>query len=371
MDIRRLLLVFVLFASFLIGCAATRDRDPAPDSPDSPDSPDGGSAVIVGCRQEPLVLGEVSDAELAAPQAVWTGTDFAVGWSSADGYHVVITNGRSISNSVDLAAMPVGSAQRAQLLWSGGRLELYYGLSESIFVDAFDAQLKVAQTRMIGFGSFVAIPMAADRVAVLTRTALFLDGTEIALANTSAGAGGWNGSDFLLSGVLGHGQWSLEGLAADGMRKPPAIELNWCGACNTSGSAAGSVFASSAEAGRHAVAIAAQQSLTVAIEGRPVVERELLAESSDVAMLWDGGRYVVLLADQLTAGDGVGRDIVLLTSATGAWDDVEPFPVSQHASDERFPVGAVAAPADYGIAWIRGSELVFQRCALTERPTAR
>ena len=317
------------------------------------------------------MLGDVGDPELAAPQVVWTGMDFAVGWGSADGYRIRITDGRGISNSADLAAMPIGSTQRAQLLWSGGRLELYYGLSESILIDAFDSQLKVEQTRMLGFGPFLAVQMAADRVAVLTPTALFLDGVETAIPFTSAGAAGWNGRDFLLSSVLGHGQWQLQGLAVDRMRQPPAIELGWCGSCGTTGAGAGSAFASSERSGRHAVAIAADQSLTVAIEGRPVVERELIAESTDVAMFWDGGRYLVLLADQRAPSDPPSRDIALLTSAAGDLANAESFPISEHASDERFPVGAAAAPSDYGIAWIRGHELVFQRCALTERATSR
>jgi hypothetical protein len=121
--------------------------------------------------------------------------------------------------------------------------------------------------------------------------------------------------------------------------------------------------------------IAADRSLTVALEGRPVIERELFAEKSDAAMLWDGERYLVLLADRLRAGDADStRDIVLLTSSIAGELELaaqQLLGVSEHSSDERFPAAAAAKPGDYGIAWVRGGELAFQRCSLVERAAAR
>jgi hypothetical protein len=396
MDIRPLRWAACAVLGFWLGaCAAGEDRAPGHDDGHAgqagalagagagagADAGGGGDAsgtsraLVFGCREEPLILGEVSDPELAGPQVVWTGTAFAVGWGSADGYRIRITNGSSTSNSAELAGTPVSAHLHPQLFWSNDRLELYYGLSESIFVDAFDSALKVVDTRMIGFGSFHAVQMASDRIAVLTPTAFYLDGMETMTPYNGSSAGGWNGRDFLTASVLGHGSWVLEGLSGDGTRQTAAVELQWCGSCGTTGRAGGSAFASSADAGRHAVVIAADRSLTVALEGRPVIERELFAEKSDAAMLWDGERYLVLLADRLRAGDADStRDIVLLTSSIAGELELaaqQLLGVSEHSSDERFPAAAAAKPGDYGIAWVRGGELAFQRCSLVERAAAR
>ena len=377
----------LLAALWLAGCAATTDREPQPDEAcDVPagggveiDEPLGaGTAVIVGCRREPLVLGEVSDVEQAAPQVVWTGNDFAVGWASGDGYHIRITNGRGTSNSKHLPGTPSSVSWPPQLLWVNDRLELYYALSDSVFVDliAFaPTGLTVTQTNMIGFGFFRAVQMEPDRIAVLTPTALYVDGAEVGTRYMGGSALGWNGDNFLVANVTGHGEWRLHGVGLDGSNLPPAIDLVWCGGCSTTGSGGGSAFASSASAGRHAVVVASDRSLTIAVEGQPAIERELLAETADASMIWDGERYVVLLADQAVAGAGVGRDIGLLAvTADGVLEMAEQplVPISQDAAEERYPVGAAARPGDYGIAWIRGNalggnELVIQRCALTER----
>jgi hypothetical protein len=328
----------------------------------------GGTAVVVGCREEPLVLGDVSDVESASPQVAWMRDAFAIGWATGGGYRIRVSNGHSISNSVDLANTPASSQLAPQLFWAGGQLQLYYSLSEAFFVDTFDSALERTDTRMIGYGRGRAVQLDADRIALLTHSALYLDGVEQARSYAGVRAAGWNGQSFLVSDVLGHGEWSLYGVASDGRRIDPAIQLNWCGVCNATGPAAGSSFASSESAHRHAVTVAANRKLKIAIEGQPPVTRELVAESADASMFWDGERYLVLVADHTQPG-ALGRDLELLSvSAAGTVESENaPLMVSKHVAEERFPAGAAAKPGYYGIAWVRGSELVFQHCVLSAR----
>ena len=354
------------------GCAGRAEPDPESESPDG-GIVAGGTAVVVGCKEEPLVLGAVSDVESASPQVAWMRDAFAIGWATGGGYRIRVSNGHSISNSVDLANTPASAQLAPQLFWAGSQLQLYYSLSDAFFVDTFDSALNRTDTRMIGYGRGRAVQLDAERIALLTDSALYLDGVEQARSYAGVRAAGWNGQSFLVSDVLGHGEWSLYGVGRDGMRIDPAIDLNWCGVCNATGPAAGSSFASSESAQRHAVTVAANRKLQIAIEGQPAIARELVAESADAAMFWDGERYLVLLADHTQSGAMLGRDLELLSvSAAGTVESEKaPLMVSEHVAEERFPAGAAAKPGHYGIAWVRGSELVFQHCVLSARHGAQ
>lgn len=273
----------LLVVAGLSACAASRGERGGDDSAAQAGSGamDGASRgpFVLGCRREPLVLGQVPDQELIAPQVVWTGDDFVVGWSAGDGYRITVTNGQSISNQRTLDAPPSApSPLTPQLFWVHGRLELYYPLSDAIFADAFDPALELLETRMIGHGSFRAVQLDDDRVAVLADSAVYLDGAEITKPYSHVGALGWNGEYLLVSQVLGHGAWTLAAFELDGTRH---IEIDerfprqWCGSCGTAGLQGGSSFASSPDAHRHALIIAADHELTVAVEGRAPLVREL------------------------------------------------------------------------------------------------
>lgn len=392
MHTHRRLVVLVPFWVFTLGLAGCAQGDPehddaveagesggAGESGESGDGEAGRSAaeadgpIVMGCRKQPLVLGEVAELDVVAPQVVWTGRDFAVGWAGPDGYQIRITNGQSISNSKRLPAMPgAGTRFQPQLFWSNGRLELYYALSETVFMDAFDDALASVETRMIVAGAmFRAVQMSANEVAVMGDSALYVGGREVAKSYSYVSAVGWNGTYFSVSGVLGHGDWSLAAFGVDGSRRPDAgFSLQWCGACGSTGAAGGSFYASSPEVGRHAVAVAAVRKLTVLVEGRTQLEQALVAEQADASMLWDGARYAVLLADQAGAGSAGQRDLQLIPVTLEGRCELRahpPLAISADAADERFPVAAAAGPGDYAIAWVRGSELVLQRCALAQR----
>jgi hypothetical protein len=370
----------------LLGCGATTRRQPDDQESkpnDVPQTGDDSSRVVVGCRQTPLSLGAVSTAidpesgkpsRLPSPQVAWMGDDFAVGWASPEGYRVTITDGRSTSNELSLPFMTSSEqSPPAQLLWTGAELRLYYALGEELFIDVLARQpvFAVTETRAIGTGlPFRAVQMEQDRIAVLTAATLYLDGEEIARspAYTAPARVGWDGESFLIASVLGHGAWNVNGLAADGGFHAPAIDLTWCGICAT-GEAGGSAFASSELTGRHALVVATSAELVLAIEGVAPIERVPVGEPG-ASVLWDGERYVLLLADQATPSDVGNRDLGLLAvTADGAVlsETAEPTPISQDPADERSPVSAAAAPGDYGIAWVRGEELLFQRCSLVER----
>jgi hypothetical protein len=287
---------------------------------------------------------------------------------------VTITDGRGTSNDLTLPLMPsVEQSPPAQLFWTGAELRLYYALADELFFDVLvrQPQFAVTETRAIGVGlPFRAVQMAPDRIAVLTAGSLYLDGAEIPRSPSYIPPArvGWNGESFLIANVLGHGSWTLNGLAADGAYQEPAIDLTWCGVCAT-GEAGGSTFASSELTGRHAVVVATREEIVLTIAGLAPIERAPVAEP-EAFVFWDGERYAVLLADQSTPSDAGNRDLGLLAvtgdgvvlSETG-----EATAISKDAADERAPVGAAAAPGDYGIAWVRGEELLFQRCSLVER----
>jgi len=332
---------------------------------------------LVGCQTDPLTLGAVSDPELAAPQIVWTGTYFAVGWASADGYQIRITSGRGISNVLSLPTMPASASP--QLLWTGSGLKLYYALEDSIFVDTLSeiGQLAVADSQLVGIGSaaggrggFRAVMVEPDNVAVLTRDGIYSNGTKVQTQIYGIGAAGWNGQYFLYSDVLGHGAWSLNARNADGSYLDDAMTLQWNGSGGT-GRGAGSYFASMASTRRHAVVVASGGLLTFALEGYPPFERELLEPEADVSSFWDGERYIVLLANGPTEDLGTAnRDIALMAfTKDGAWltDTETPIAISRFAEDERFPVGVGAGESEFGMAWIRDGELLVQRCAITTR----
>jgi hypothetical protein len=366
-----------LFAMFaLLGCGeSTRraaDRDAGPN--DAGQIGDAGSRVVVGCHETPLSLGSVSTSTPPSPEVVWMGDDFAVGWSSPLGYQVTITDGRGTSNHLTLPLMPgVEQSQSAQLFWTGAELWLYYALGEDLFLDVLARQpaFAVTETRPIGTGlPFRAVQMSGERIAVLTAPSIYLDGAEIARspAYVQPARAGWNGESFLISRVLGHGSWTLSGTASDGGFREPAIDLTWCGIC-ASGEAGGSAFASSELTGRHALVVATREELVLTIEGLVAIERSPVAEP-EAFVFWDGARYALLLADQATPNDTGNRDLGLL-AVTGDGvvlsDTGETSAISVDPADERSPVGAAAAPGDYGIAWVRGTELLFQRCSLVER----
>lgn len=147
------------------------------------------------------------------------------------------------------------------------------------------------------------------------------------------------------------------------------MQLTWSGIAGT-GRAAGSDFASSADVGRHAVVVAAGGTLSLAIEGLPLFERGLLQPEADASLFFDGELYVALLANGTVDEQAANRDIGLLAFTTdGALlsQDESLTVLSNHGSDERFPVGASAKPGDFAAAWVRGSELVAQHCAMTVR----
>jgi hypothetical protein len=267
----------------------------------------------------------------------------------------------------------VDQSPPAQLFWTGAELRLYYALGEELFMDVLVRQpaFAVTETRAIGPGLyFRAVQMTPESIAVLTGGSIYLDGAETrrSPAHTAPGRVGWNGENFLISSVLGHGSWKLDGLAADGMYQSPAIDLTWCGVCAT-GEAGGSAFASSELTGRHALVVATREEIVLTIEGIAAIDRAPVADP-EASVFWDGERYVLLLADQAAPGNVGNRDLGLLAvksdgvvlSETG---DVTA--ISGDPADERSPVGTAAAPGDYGIAWVRGEELVFQRCSLVER----
>jgi hypothetical protein len=369
----------------LLGCGASTRRDPG-DGETKPDDTwqtgDENSRIVVGCRQAPLSLGSVSAAidqetgkgsRAPSPEVAWLGDDFAVGWASPDGYRVMITDGRSTSNDLLLPlTLPIGWPP-AQLSWTGAELRLYYALGEELFFDVLARQPKfaVTETRAIGTGlPFRAVQMAPERIAVLTSKSIYLDGEEIprSPSYTPPARVGWNGESFLIASVLGHGSWNVNGLALDGAYHEAAIDLTWCGICAT-GEAGGSAFASSELTGRHALVVATSAEIVLTIEGLAPIEREPVAEP-EASVFWDGERYVLLLTDQATPSDTGNRDLGLLAVTSDGVvlsDTGEPTSISQDPADDRSPVGAAAAPGDYGIAWVRGEELLFQRCSLVER----
>jgi hypothetical protein len=361
----------------LLGCGSSTRRGPDDEETDpngTEQAGDESSRVVVGCRQKPLSLGAISSSRPPSPEVVWMDADFAVGWASPDGYRVTITNGRGISNELTLPLTPsVEQSPPAQLFWTGAELRLYYALGEELFLDVLARQptFAVTETRAVGVGlPFRAVQMAPERIAVLTPGSLYLDGAEIprSPSYTAPARVGWNGESFLISSVLGHGAWKLNGLTADGAYQAPAIDLTWCGICAT-GEAAGSTFASSEVTGRHAVVVATSEEIVLAIGDLAPIKRAPVAKPEAFGF-WDGARYVLLLADQDTPSDAGNRNLGLLAvtsdgivlSETG-----EATAISRDPADERIPVGAAAAPGDYGIAWVRGEELLFQRCSLVER----
>lgn len=369
----------------LLGCGASTRREPDDGEPQPSDTwqtGDENSRVVVGCRKTPLSLGAVSAAideesgkrsRAPSPEVVWMGDDFAVGWASPDGYRVTITDGRGTSNHLLLPLVLPFGWPSPQLLWTGAELQLYYALGEELFVDVLARQpaFAVTETRAIGTGlPFRAVQMTPERIAVLTTGSIYLDGEEIprSPAYTPPARVGWNGESFLISSVLGHGSWNVRGLAADGGYHEAAIDLTWCGNCATA-EAGGSAFASSELTGRHALLVATTQEIVLTIEGLDPIERAPVAEP-EASVFWDGERYVSLLADQATPSDTGNRDLGLLAVTSEGLvlsDTGDPTPISDDPADDRSPVGAAAAPGDYGIAWVRGEELLFQRCSLVER----
>jgi hypothetical protein len=364
----------------VLGCGASTGRNP--DEAETWQTGDENSRVVIGCRKTPLSLGAVSKdvdpdtgkpSRPPSPEVAWMGDEFAVGWASPDGYRVVITDGRSTSNQLTVPLELSVFSPPAQLFWTGAELRLYYALGEELFSDvlALQPSFAVTETRAIGTGlPFGAVQLDPERIAVLTPGSLYLDGEEIprSPSYTPPGRAGWDGESFLIASVLGHGDWNLNGLGVDGGFHAAAIDLTWCGICAT-GQAGGSAFASSGLAGRHALAVATSQEIVLAIAGLDPIERAPVGEP-EASVFWDGERYVLLLADQATPSDASNRDLGMLAVSNDGVvlsETAEPTAISRDSADERAPVGAAAAPGDYGIAWVRGGELLFQRCSLVER----
>jgi hypothetical protein len=325
--------------------------------------------VVLGCQGTPLVLGAAEDAETASVQLVHRNDDFAVGWAASDGYHIQITDGASTSNSILLDAMPAEADP--QLFWTGSELRLFYALGDEVYVDTLveSGPLEVWDTQhVVTVAGFRAVQIAPDNFAVLGSTGLYLDDTWKDASLYGLGAVGWDGEYFLYSNVLGHGLWTTYGLSVDGSPYNSALSVDWFGNGGT-GRSAGSAFASSAETGRHAVVIATEGRLLLALEGQPLVERELLKPYADVSMLWDGKRYIVLVADGPTEEGAANRDVqALVFTADGALvgEDSPLTTVSDHSADERFPIGGFDGD-DYVFTWLRGQEVVVQSCAITLR----
>lgn len=362
----------------LLGCGKTESGDmelgvgetEKPGTTGSETKEPGATSSEPGCQAPPLALGPVSDIEIVPTSIAWLGDTFAVGWRSPEGYQVRLTDGSIITQALVLPELSAVAAP--QLLWTGEALELYYEFEDAVFVDTLDRQgaLRVADSRLVGTGpGFRAVVTEPGSVAVLARSALFMDGEQRDATIHFVGAAGYDGEYFLYSSVLGHGEWTLYGVHRDGTPNLEAMELEWSGISGT-GRAGGSSFASSASVGRHAVAIAADGWLTFAIEGMPSFERDMLFQEADVSALWDGERYLVLLANgpaDRTTPATANRDIQLLTfSQDGQWlsPTEASWTLSDHPLDERFPVGASASPGDYAIAWAQGDTLVIQRCTL-------
>lgn len=361
----------------LLGCGASTRRGPADDESkpnDTWQTVDENSRVVVGCQKAPLSLGAVSSSRRPSPEVAWLGDDFAVGWASPDGYRVTITDGRSTSNQLTLPLMTsVEQPPPMQMFWTGAELRLYYALGDELFFDVLVRQpaFAVSETRAVGAGlPFRAVQMAPERIAVLTTSSIYLDGEETprSPSYTPPARVGWNGESFLIASVLGHGDWNLNGLGIDGAYQAPAIDLTWCGICAT-GEAGGSAFASSEPTGRHALVVATSEKIILTIADLAPIERAPVADP-EASVFWDGERYALLLADQATASDTGNRDLGLLAvTAEGVVlsETGEAAAISRDPADERSPVGAAAAPGDYGIAWVRDDELLFQRCSLVER----
>ena len=268
---------------------------------------------------------------------------------------------------------------RPRLLWTGDELRLYYSLSESIFMDTLAERpaLEVVDTRRVASGgAFDVTVTEPGQVALITAGRLYIEGVSPHDSGIRFGSNGplsWNADNFLAADVLGHGEWWLQGLTADGKPRSPAIDHRFCGSC--AAFFPGISFAAAADSGRHAL-ITVDGELSFAVEGHAPVERGLMDSEADGSLFADGDRYVILLADQSDDGAVPGfeeprrRDIVLLVAPGTAPEQVEEQEariISQDPGDEVRPVGVAAGPGDYGIAWVRGADVVFQHCALAER----
>lgn len=368
--------------SWLCGCAtsASGGQGPGPDGagaePDGPWVGQTHGVFHLGCNEGALSLGELADPLSAGPQLAWNGESFIIGFQALDGYRLQMTDGRSIHNSLTLPGMPTVAPPR--LIWTGQALRLYYALSESILVDSLaeTPALEVVDTRDVAPGPRFDVAAVGDgQVALVSRGRLYLEGEPLhdpGVGFGSTGPLGWNGDNFLAATVLGHGEWWLEGFDADGTPRSPAIDLRFCGVCGPF--APGVAFASSPATGRHALITAAGE-LTLSIEGHAPITRAFRDGQADASLFVDGDRYLVLLADQLD--DAVvdvdaprRRDIALLpvkSQAPEASAMGEPLVISRAPEDEVRPVGVTAGPGRYGVAWVRGREVVFQHCALAER----
>lgn len=326
---------------------------------------------------DPWVLGDADLEAQLEPQIVWTGSAYIVGWVGPRGYELRRMEQRTIASSASLEGRNPGMTRSdppPQLLWTGTRLELYYARTVQgadsyeqydLWRDVFDSDLNVTESAVVqeDAGYFRAVQVGPDRIAVRGQWSLLLDGQIHETFSFRAHTLGWNGTSFVASDVLGHGSWHFQAFDLEGTHVTDPLMHEWQGSGGT-GSGAGSALASSAETGRHAAATAGYGQLRIEVEGEPLYEAALMAEEADVSMFWDGQRYVVLLADGAYA-DGVGaRDILLLpvTASGEAPDLAHATVVSAVPADERFPVGAAGDSSEYGMAWMRGPDVVFAHC---------
>ena len=305
-----------------------------------------------GCS-DALVLGPGGDLRFA-PEIAFTGNDFVVAWFDyqGDGQRVWLRRVAADGSAITARAM------RTDDRWAFPRVagrdgEAWYFAvrDQAVWRERLGSDLAAEPADRLTNGTlFTLAPLDDDRVAVAASRQLWIEGgATYATSIASRSRMGWNGRDFLIGDVLGHGSHWLRAMGREGERIDPPLELQYTDDLR---------LASSPETGRHALALGGPGELRTWVQGWDdgLVSWPLASAQVEADMVWDGDAYRVLVAD----GSGTEpRDLWMLDLQRESWTRLLTTP-----EDDRAPALAASGPGEVGIAWRSEDEILFMRCSL-------
>jgi len=335
---RHLATALALGLMLTIGCSEATGLPPASD---------------LCAASSPLSLGDINvrDSGPTPIELVRMSDRFVVGFQHGDIYEIHSIDAAGAAERVSVALEEPDARFAPQLIDSAEGLALFYEAGDSVHRVILTDSLTpgpVEEFWSMTPGSpyshtWRAVAHEDDRVRIVSEAYVL----------------GYNGSSYIRVLPLGHGQWQIRGDDPSPFAEHP-INPSWLGF--NGGITGGASLASTPETGRHAGVFAdAGSQLIIALEGAEAIEVPMDQTQLQASMAWDGRSYPIVFTaeDEASQRDlhlmQVSPDTLAITPA------MERVVITDDALDNHSPVVRAAGIGDYGVAWVREGQVIFQQ----------
>jgi len=303
----------------------------------------------------PLTLGDidVSDAGPTPIEVVRTGDHFVVGFQRGSMYELRSINAEGEVEMSSVALEEPDARFHPQLIRTDEGLSLFY--------EAGDAVHRVILSDDLSPGPVEEFWVMTPGSPYSYTWRAIADEDGLVRVVSAAYVVGYNGTSYVRVLPLGHGQWQIRGDDPSPFAMDP-IDPAWAGLAG--GVTGGASLASTPETGRHAGVFADYASqLIIAVEGSEPITIQMDQRKLQASMAWDGNAYPIVFTAEDTAGQRNLRLMHVSPEGLPLTSLAERVEVTNQPADDHSPVIRPAGVDDYGIAWVRDDQVMFQRRA--------